>query len=207
MSSSTLYDLAVKGDIVLEGGKVFRDGWLGAKDGLIVELSLEPLKASKLIDSSGYLIFPGFVDGHVHTRSYEGEGITATTRAAAAGGTTTIVDMPFDKPERPVSSLERLRAKIEDVGSEAMVDVGLWATFTPEGDLDNISEMASAGAAAFEDGAEEGQGHQQAGEGESVLFHFYFSCFSPAAAGLSAKASPGSARLQFNSRETFSGIP
>ncbi|MEC7901080.1 MAG: dihydroorotase family protein [Acidobacteriota bacterium] len=149
MSSSTLYDLAVKGDIVLEGGKVFRDGWLGAKDGLIVELSLEPLKASKLIDSSGYLIFPGFVDGHVHTRSYEGEGITATTRAAAAGGTTTIVDMPFDKPERPVSSLERLRAKIEDVGSEAMVDVGLWATFTPEGDLDNISEMASAGAAAF----------------------------------------------------------
>ena len=149
MSGSTLYDLAVKGDIVLEGGKVFKDGWLGAKSGLIVELSLEPLKASKIVDASGHLILPGFVDGHVHTRSYEGEGITATTRAAAAGGTTTIVDMPFDKPARPVSSPERLRAKIEDVGSEAMVDVGLWATFTPEGDLDNISEMASAGAAAF----------------------------------------------------------
>ncbi len=149
MSGSTLYDLAVKGDIVLEGGKVFKDGWLGAKNGLIVELSLEPLKASKIVDASGHLILPGFVDGHVHTRSYEDEGITATTRAAAAGGTTTIVDMPFDKPARPVSSPERLRAKIEDVGSEAMVDVGLWATFTPEGDLDNISKMASAGAAAF----------------------------------------------------------
>ena len=103
-SGSMLYDLAVKGDIVLEGGKVFKDGWLGAKNGLIVELSLEPLKASKIVDASGYFIFPGFVDGHVHTRSYEGEGITATTRAAAAGGTTTIVDMPFDKPARPVSS-------------------------------------------------------------------------------------------------------
>ena len=149
MSGSTLYDLAVKGDIVLSDGKVFKDGWLGAKNGLIVEFSLEPLKAAKLVDASGYLILPGFVDGHVHTRSYEGEGITATTRAAAAGGTTTIVDMPFDKPARPVSSPERLRAKIEDVGSEAMVDVGLWATFTPEGDLGNIAEMASAGAAAF----------------------------------------------------------
>ena len=104
MSGSTLYDLAVKGDIVLSDGKVFKDGWLGAKNGLIVELSLEPLKASKIVDASGYFIFPGFVDGHVHTRSYEGEGITATTRAAAAGGTTTIVDMPFDKPARPVSS-------------------------------------------------------------------------------------------------------
>ena len=34
MSGSTLYDLAVKGDIVLEGGKLFKDGWFGAKNGL-----------------------------------------------------------------------------------------------------------------------------------------------------------------------------
>ena len=144
-----LYDLVVEGDIVLAGGKVLKDGWLGVKNGLIAESSETPLKGAQVVDASGYLILPGFVDGHVHTRSYEGEGITATTRAAAAGGTTTIVDMPFDKPARPVNSQERLRAKIADVGNEAMVDVGLWATFSPEGDLENIAEMAAAGAAGF----------------------------------------------------------
>ena len=144
-----LYDLVVEGDIVLAGGKVLKDGWLGVKNGLIAESSETPLKGAQVVDASGYLILPGFVDGHVHTRSYEGEGITATTRAAAAGGTTTIVDMPFDKPARPVNSQERLRAKIADVGNEAMVDVGLWATFSPEGDLEKIAEMAAAGAAGF----------------------------------------------------------
>lgn len=144
-----LYDLVVEGDIVLAGGKVLKDGWLGVKNGLIAESSKTPLKGAQVVDASGYLILPGFVDGHVHTRSYEGEGITATTRAAAAGGTTTIVDMPFDKPARPVNSQERLRAKIADVGNEAMVDVGLWATFSPEGDLEKIAEMAAAGAAGF----------------------------------------------------------
>ena len=144
-----LYDLVVEGDIVLAGGKVLKDGWLGVKNGLIAESSETPLKGAQVVDASGYLILPGFVDGHVHTRSYEGEGITATTRAAAAGGTTTIVDMPFDKPARPGNSQERLRAKIADVGNEAMVDVGLWATFSPEGDLGKIAEMAAAGAAGF----------------------------------------------------------
>ena len=101
------------------------------------------------MDASGCLILPGFVDVHVHTRSSVDEGITATTRAAAAGGTTTIVDMPFDKPARPVNTRRALAAKVEDVGKEAVVDVGLWATFTPEGDLGSIAEMAAAGAAAF----------------------------------------------------------
>ena len=149
MSGATLYDLVVEGDIVLTGDKVLKDGWLGVKNGLIAESSEAPLKGAEVVDASGYLILPGFVDGHVHTRSYEGEGITATTRAAAAGGTTTIVDMPFDKPARPVNSQERLRAKIADVGNEAMVDVGLWATFPPTGDLGVIAQMAAAGATGF----------------------------------------------------------
>jgi len=124
-------------------------GWLGITDGLIAGSSETPLSGAKTVDASGYLILPGFVDAHVHTRSSEDEGITATTRAAAAGGTTTIVDMPFDRPARPVNSLERFETKVADVGEEAIIDVGLYATFPPVGDLGIIADMAAAGAAGF----------------------------------------------------------
>ncbi len=149
MNDATAHDLVVHGDIVPPDGSVVQSGWLGVTNGLITELSAAPLTGSEVVDASGFLILPGFVDAHVHTRSSVDEGITTTTRAAATGGTTTIVDMPFDKPARPVSSRERLEAKAVDVGNEAVVDVGLYATFPPEGDLGIIAEMAAAGAVGF----------------------------------------------------------
>jgi allantoinase len=149
MSETIQHDLAVTGDIVLPDGTVLESGWLGVKDGLIAAVSEAPLHAAETVDVSGQLILPGFVDAHVHTRSYVDEGITATTTAAAAGGTTTIIDMPFDKPARPVNSAERLAAKIADVEAEAVIDVALYVTFAPEGDLDVLGELAAAGAAGF----------------------------------------------------------
>ncbi|HIF21545.1 MAG TPA: hypothetical protein EYQ27_06445, partial [Gemmatimonadetes bacterium] len=117
--------------------------------GLIAECCDAPLAGAEVVDASGYLILPGFVDAHVHTRSSVDEGITATTRAAAAGGTTTVIDMPFDKPARPVNSRERFEAKVADVNAEAVVDVALYATFPPEGDLGIIADLVDAGAAGF----------------------------------------------------------
>lgn len=149
MNDATNHDLVVHGDIVLPDGDVLRGGWLGITDGCVTGTSATPLSGAETLDVSGHLVLPGFVDAHVHTRSCVDEGITATTRAAAAGGTTTIIDMPFDKPARPVDSRERFEAKIADVGKEAIVDVGLYATFPPEGDLGIIREMAAAGAAGF----------------------------------------------------------
>jgi len=149
MSDAAQHDLAVKGDIALPDGTVLDSGWLGVKDGVIAEVSASPLTATETVDASGHLILPGFVDAHVHTRSCVDEGITATTTAAAAGGTTTIVDMPFDKPDRPVNSADRLAAKIAEVHTEALVDVALYATFAPEGDLGVLGELAAGGAAGF----------------------------------------------------------
>ena len=149
MSEADTLDLVVHGDIVLPGGAILRGGWLGVTGGTVVSTSREPLAGRDSLDASGLLVLPGFVDAHVHTRSYEGEGITATTRAAAAGGTTTIIDMPFDRPARPVSSRERFDAKVADVNGEALVDVALYATFPPTGDLGMIAELADAGAAGF----------------------------------------------------------
>jgi allantoinase len=149
VSDTTAYDLVVHGDIALPNGTVSRAGWLGITDEVVAALSDVPLAGHETIDATGYLILPGFVDVHVHTRSSLDEGISTTTASAAAGGTTTIVDMPFDRPARPVNSREGLEAKITDVGNEALVDVGLYATFPPEGDLGIIAEMAAAGAAGF----------------------------------------------------------
>jgi allantoinase len=84
----------------------------------------------------------------VHTRSYAGEGIEACTRAAAAGGVTTIVDMPYDA-SGPVDSLAVLQAKIGDVEREAQVDVALWATVPPRGAIEEVQALVDAGAAGF----------------------------------------------------------
>lgn len=149
MNGAPTHDLVVRGDIVLPGGSVLQSGWLGVTDGLITATSETPLAGTAMVDAIGSLVLPGFVDAHVHTRSCVDEGITATTRAAAAGGTTTVIDMPFDKPARPVDSRERVQEKVEDIGEEAVVDVGLYATFPPQGDLRMIAELAEAGAAGF----------------------------------------------------------
>lgn len=94
------------------------------------------------------LLLPGAVDVHVHTRSYAGEGIEACTRAAAAGGVTTIVDMPYDAAG-PVDSPAAFAAKVADVQREAVIDVALWATVPPRGPVEHVAELVAAGAAAF----------------------------------------------------------
>lgn len=149
MNEDTSNDLVIHADLALPGGSVLQGGWMAVSGGRITGISGTPLTGVMALELPGHLLLPGFVDAHVHTRSCVDEGITATTRAAAAGGTTTIVDMPFDKPDRPVNSRERFEAKVADVDAEAVVDVALYATFPPRGDLDIIAEMAEAGAAGF----------------------------------------------------------
>lgn len=99
-------------------------------------------------DFGDALLLPGAVDVHVHTRSYAEEGIEACTRAAAAGGVTTIVDMPYDA-SGPVDSPAAFRDKVGDVDREAVIDVALWATVPPVGAVDQVQALVDAGAAAF----------------------------------------------------------
>ncbi|MCH1570640.1 MAG: dihydroorotase family protein [Longimicrobiales bacterium] len=149
MSDTGNPDLVVRGDIVRPDGTIVRDGWMSVSGGRIIQIDETPLQGAETLDASGHLVLPGFVDAHVHTRSCVDEGLTATTCAAAAGGTTTIIDMPFDKPDRPVNSVERLESKVQDVNAEAVVDVALYATFSPTGDLGVLMDLADAGAAGF----------------------------------------------------------
>src|SRR5436190_17135327 len=134
----------ISGQVLLPGRRPARAS-LTIRDGRID--SVEEAAAGTL-DFGDALLLPGAVDVHVHTRSYAGESIEACTLAAAAGGVTTIVDMPYDAAG-PVDSLDAFTAKVLDVEREAHIDVALWATVPPCGPIDQVAALVDAGAAAF----------------------------------------------------------
>ena len=134
----------ISGQVVQPDGSLRRAG-VTVADGRIAQWH-EPCPGRH--DHGDALLLPGAVDVHVHTRSYAEEGIERCTRAAAAGGVTTIVDMPYDAAG-PVDSRAAFEAKVGDVRREAVIDVALWATVPPRGPIDEVPALVDAGAAAF----------------------------------------------------------
>jgi allantoinase len=143
------YDLLIRGDLVLPDG-VIEGGYLAVQNGTIVAIGVgEAPPGEGIVDVSGCYVFPGVIDGQTHSGSQAGrEGIGAATRAAAAGGVTTIVDMPYDDPE-PVITAARLRRKIDQVNSSAHVDVALYGSMAKENGCGELAGMIEAGACAF----------------------------------------------------------
>jgi len=141
-------DLVLSGRISMDGE--WRHGEVAVTAGRIEHVVAGTTRtlAQRRIDAGDALLLPGMVDAHVHSRSHLAEGITASTRAAAAGGVTTIVEMPFDG-DGPIDSLERFEAKRELVGAEAVVDVALLGTVAPGGGWSRAEEIAGAGACGF----------------------------------------------------------
>lgn len=100
-------------------------------------------------DYGELVIMPGVVDSHVHVNEpgrTEWEGFETATRAAAAGGTTTIVDMPLNSipPTTSLAALETKRASIR----EPIVNVELWGGIIP-GNTHELRPMLDAGARGF----------------------------------------------------------
>jgi allantoinase len=142
-------DLVVRGQIALPGLEP-APGQVGLADGLIAEVAgpEAPLAAPRELDCGDCLVLPGVVDVHVHTSSAAEEGIAASTRAAAAGGVTAVVDMPYDH-HRMVVDPDAFSAKAAEVEREAVIDVALWATVPPQGPLEHVAALVEAGACAF----------------------------------------------------------
>lgn len=142
----------VRGDLVIPEA-VLADGGLLIEDGRIAAV-LDAAAATAVSDDvpvddrRGRLILPGVVDAHVHSFSDPGETFAAATRAAAAGGVTTIVDMPYDEPE-PIDDPDRLAAKIARIPAEAVVDVALHGTLRPGTGGAALEAMVEAGACGF----------------------------------------------------------
>ena len=143
------FDLVLAGQMVLTDREV-PGGWVGVRDGYVVALGEGTApRAAVRHDLGEALILPGAVDAQVHSLSQKGaEGFAAATRAAAAGGVTTIVDMPYDEGNL-VCSAEAVARKAREADAEARVDVALYGTIDPSEGVARISEQADAGVCGF----------------------------------------------------------
>lgn len=144
-----LCDLSVVGHVVCRSGRYPR-GEVRIRDGRVAAVAPQVTgdPCEQQIDVGDAYVLPGVIDPHVHSLSDPREGIAAATRAAAAGGVTTILEMPFDKAG-PVWTADRVKAKREIVLQEAHVDVGLFATVRPGNGVREVPALAAAGAVTF----------------------------------------------------------
>ncbi len=109
--------------------------------------------SSPALDCGDLVVMPGLVDTHVHVNEpgrTEWEGFETASRAAAAGGITTLVDMPLNSIPA-TTTRAALRAKIEAANGKAYVDVGFWGGVVPgnAGELKGLVEDGVLGFKAF----------------------------------------------------------
>jgi allantoinase len=106
--------------------------------------------AVRRVDAGEAVLLPGVVDTHVHVNEpgrTEWEGFATATRAAAAGGVTTIVDMPLNS--LPVTTtVAALELKARAAAGRATVDYGFWGGAVP-GNAEQLAPLARAGALGF----------------------------------------------------------
>jgi allantoinase len=146
----TALDLIVRGGTVVAPDAVRRAD-VGVADGRIAAVAPELGDAAReQIDAAGLHIFPGVVDAHVHFNDpgrADYEGFETGTRAAAAGGTTTVVDMPLNAqpPTVDAPAFDRKRAAVERT---ALVDFALWGGLVP-GNVNRLGELAARGVVGF----------------------------------------------------------
>ena len=129
-----LNDELINGGISIVNGKIKKIG---------KESNLIPLE--RKIKGNGYIALPGLIDVHVHLRDMElsyKEDFYSGTCAAAAGGFTTVIDMPNTIP--PTDSAERLKEKIEKASKNIVVNVGFHAAFIE--DFQEIIKLRKEGA-------------------------------------------------------------
>ncbi|MEI8410493.1 MULTISPECIES: allantoinase AllB [unclassified Kribbella] len=126
---------------------------VGVRDGRIVAIApydaeLDSTRELTLADDE--VLMPGLVDSHVHVNDpgrTEWEGFTSATRAAAAGGVTTIIDMPLNSIP-PTCDVPALDLKRKTAASQAYVDVGFWGGAIP-GNLAQLRPLHEAGVFGF----------------------------------------------------------
>lgn len=144
-------------DVVIRGLRVLTAGGLDAAaihvaDGRIARVTAfdDVPPDANLVEAGDALVFPGLVDTHVHVNEpgrTEWEGFATATRAAAAGGVTTLLDMPLNSipPTTTVAALETKRAAARD---RCAVDTGFLGGLVP-GNTSELAPLHSAGVFGF----------------------------------------------------------
>src|SRR5947208_5518649 len=128
-----------------------READVRVADGVITEVERSAAgRGARVIDVSGMYVLPGAIDVHVHSRDPgfpDKEDFGTLTAAAAAGGVTTVIDMPNTVPA--VDSAGVLEAKAALARSRSRVDFGLWSLIRSTSTEEQLVELASAGAVGF----------------------------------------------------------
>ena len=147
-------------DLILHGRRVVtpdgvRPATVHVRRGTIERVSsAEEVPAGPaVIDCGDSVLMPGIVDTHVHVNEpgrTEWEGFMTATQAAAAGGVTTLVDMPLNSIPA-TTTREGLRAKVDAAAEKLWIDVGLWGGVVPgnAGELDDLLDGGVLGFKAF----------------------------------------------------------
>ena len=127
----------LRADVLVRGGKVaglLRRGWPATS-------------RARVVDATGALVLPGGVDAHTHVGITFGEFRTrddfaTATRAAAFGGTTTLLEFAFpDLGEDPAQAVER---RISEAGGRAVIDFGFHAAIAQRADADALAGVERA---------------------------------------------------------------
>lgn len=127
-------------------------GGVEIKDGRIARVLREgeaPDPARETVDATGMLIFPGMIDSHVHIRGghlAHREDFASGTMAAAAGGVTTVLEMPVTLP--PASRPGDFVNREKEVKAQAYVDYALYGGAGSD-NLEEIPLLAQAGAVGY----------------------------------------------------------
>lgn len=148
-----MYDLVIKNGTVVAADAVFKAD-VAVENEQIAAVG-QNLTGTRIIDATGKLITPGAIDVHVHMQMSLGSGVVSAddfftgTRAAAYGGTTTIIDFVEAEPEQ--SLFEGLTDRRAEADEKVVIDYGLHMTLAPPdlAKLDELPEIFKAGCTSF----------------------------------------------------------
>lgn len=144
------FDLLIRCGTVVGAGEQRRLD-VGISDGLIAALGPELAgPAGEEIDAAGMHLLPGVIDAHVHMNEpgrADWEGFETGTRALAAGGATSAIDMPLNAhpPTVTGAAFDEKRRCLE---RSALVDIALWGGLVPGG-VEQLDELAARGVVGF----------------------------------------------------------
>jgi len=142
-------------DLVIRGGTAIlptgqRPADIAITGGIISAIGSEVRDAEAVIDATGLVVLPGVVDAHVHFNEpgrADWEGWEAGTRGAAAGGVTTVLEMPLNA-HPPTPTPAAFDEKLAIASQKALVDFGLWGGLVPN-NLDNLQTLHQRGVIGF----------------------------------------------------------
>ena len=144
-------------DLVVRGRRVLtiegeRAAAIHIRDGVIAAVSaFDDIPSGRPVhDAGNSVVMPGLVDTHVHINEpgrTEWEGFSSATQAAAAGGVTTLIEMPLNSIPA-TTAVSAYREKLASAAGKLFVDVGFWGGVVP-GNATELRPLWDAGVFGF----------------------------------------------------------